>query len=149
MESSIHVLDHVTYISFVLSHKLKNFSVFLLKWPISKLLNFPILYFINSQELLIMLFVVLKEAGFANKASGVLTLWMYADIHDISTLVTLQKTFRSHRPFSFVNSFIYLFVRGGRFFVLLLFGLFVVEFGKRERLLSHIFIYLLFIVYIK
>lgn len=66
MESCIYILDHVTYVTFMLSYELENLSIFWFKRPKSEFLDLTIFYFIYCQKLLIMLFVFFKEACFAN-----------------------------------------------------------------------------------
>ena len=80
----------------MLGHELKHLPVLLLEGPVPQLLNLPVFYLVHCQELLIMLFVRLEEAGLADQPTGLLTLGVYTYVEDVVAFVALQQALGRH-----------------------------------------------------
>lgn len=130
MEGGIDVLDHVVDIGVVLVDELINLAELLFEGPVSQLLYFSSLDLIDCEQLLVMFFVGLEEAGLADQPGGEVAFGVDAYIEDVLALVALDEALGSHRPFDLVDVLGQL-LGGARLVGLWLFGLFG-QFGQGD-----------------
>lgn len=103
MEGSIDVLDHIVDIRVMFVDKLINLAELLLKRPVSQLLYFSSLDLVDCQQLFVVLFVGLEEAGLADQPGGEVAFGVDADIEDVLAFVALDEALGSHRPLDLVD----------------------------------------------
>ena len=77
-------------------HELKHLPVLLLEGPVPQLFNIPVFDLIHCQELLIVLFMRLEEAGLADQPAGLLALGVDAYVEDVVAFVTFQQALGGH-----------------------------------------------------
>ena len=82
-------MGHLANVVVVLIYELVNLAEVRGKWPIAQLRDVTSFYFVNCQELVIVLFVGFEETSLADQSRWVTTGRTYANVDDITTLMAL------------------------------------------------------------
>lgn len=98
MKGGIDVLDHVVNIGVMLVDEFVDLAEALLERPVSQLLYFSCLDFINGQKLFVMLLMTTEKAGLADQTCWKFTLRSNADVEYVFAVMTINEAFGCHGP---------------------------------------------------